>query len=249
MQGLDYRLRCHHPYGAIKRLSAEIAESLRGTHPKETERYGYRSSWSNSRELYNEELLETLCDRAIAVAQSALVYSDVNFLLAPGKIAFAAVAIALEDFDHCGQLGPRMTDFLRMRFPQKKETELSDFGLEVSRIIVAIARAPGIDIKQFSIRPNSRQSMAMQMHAMEIRRVFSLVARLRECIKRDEAQQKRHFAPCTVEPSPKRRRLSFRFASGYEGKFYTGALEPARVTPVQTTGSSEEPMLYYSSHV
>ncbi|CAJ1949442.1 unnamed protein product [Cylindrotheca closterium] len=249
MKGLEYRLRCHHPYGAIKRLSEEMAEILRDTRPQETERYGYRSSWSNSSELYKEELLETLCDRAIAVAQSALVYSDVSFLYAPGKIAFAAVAIALEDFDHYSQLGPRMTEYLRMRFPHKKTTELSDFGSEVSRIIGAISSAPGIDIKHFSIRPNSRHSMAMQMHAMELRRVFSLVARLRECIKRDEAKQKRHFAPCTVEPSPKRRRLSFCVPSGNEGKFYADPIEPARVTPVQTPAYSEERMLYYSTFV
>lgn len=251
MNGLDFRLRCHHPYGAIKRLSSELADSLRNKRSQITDLYGYRSSWSNSRELYEEELLESLCDRAIAVAQSALVYSDVSFLFAPGKIAFAAVAIALEDFDHYCQLGPRMTEYLRMRFPQKKESELADFSLEVSRIINAIASAPGIDIKIFSIRPTGRRSMAMQMHAMEVRRVFSLVARLRDCIKRDEAKQKRHFAPCTIEPSPKRQRISgsVRFASGDMGNFYADQMQPARVTPIQSAAYSDDQMLYCRNHV
>ena len=195
-------------------------------------------------------MLESLCDRAIAVAQSALVYSDVSFLFAPGKIAFAAVAIALEDFDHYCQLGPCMIEYLRMRFPQKKDAELADFGFEVSRIINAIARAPGIDIKMFSIRPTGGRSMAMQMHAMEVRRVFSLVSRIRDCIKRDEAKLKRHFAPCTMEPSPKRRRVNVRFASGDMEKFYAGHLEePARVTPIiQCSGYSNEPLLYGRNH-
>jgi hypothetical protein len=226
MEGLDYRLRCHHPYGAIKVLSADIVAHLRSSVQLASKLCGYGSPRAV---YYPDDLLDALSDRAVAIAQSALVYSDVNFIFQPGKIAVAAVAIALEGSADGGRLGSSMRNYLRMRFPHKTAEELADFEFEVTRIISVIASCPAIDMNKFSVYPQKRRSMTTQIRATEVRRVFSLVARLRGLAKPQEKQ--RIPAPTAVAPpSRKRMRIEHECAIQPQNRCY----KAARVTPIQT---------------
>ena len=130
LEGLDYRLRSHHPYGAIKVLAADIVSYLRSSEQFLRKCYGYGSPRTVFGGFPSEEGLDSLGERALAVAQSALVYSDANFLFQPGKIAFAAVAIALEGRSYDNRLGSSMRHYLRMRFPQKSAEEMFQFESE-----------------------------------------------------------------------------------------------------------------------
>jgi hypothetical protein len=220
LEGNDYRLRCHHPYGAIKVLSSDIRFFFRRQAQMNAEFYGYRHGYNPG---YPDELLDTLFDRALAVAQSALVYSDVNFLFQPGKVAFAAIAIALEGRCFGGRLGSSMRNYLRVRFPQKTVEELYEFESEVSRIISSIESCPAIDLNTFSAFPQRCRSSAIQIQAAEVRRVFSLAARLRGLRKTKENVQTR------VQNSRKRIRVEQNHFTEPQNKYF----KAARVTPIQ----------------
>jgi Cyclin C-terminal domain len=196
LEGCVYHLRCHHPYGAIKVLSADVTTHSLST-PKETstldcstsvgatKSYGHGGS---PRSVYGyqahqdppvDESLNTICERALSIAQSALVYSDVNFLFPPGQIAFAAVTLALDGHRTGGTVGPRMSEYLSIRFRNKSSEELSQFKGEVRKIIRHLDNCPAIDLDRFSPSWQYRDGRAAEMQAAEIRRVFHVAARCR----------------------------------------------------------------------
>jgi hypothetical protein len=123
--------------------------------------------------------MASLCERALAVAQSALVYSDIHFLFPPDQIAFAAVAIALEGNCYGGRMGTGMRSYFRMRFPQKSEEELRNFERDITSIICNLTSCPAIDLNKFwrSALHSSRRSA--QIKAGEVRHVFAIVSSIR----------------------------------------------------------------------
>lgn len=192
LAGLDFRLRCHHPYGAIRVVAGDIASSISelttAYHNKPVDVYGgyFAQSPRGIDEISSSSdphRLNSLCERALAVAQAALVYSDVNFLYPPGKIAFAAVAIALEGKTRGGCLGPLMTNYLHIRFPHKSAEELDDFERDVTDIIYEIENCPEIDLLKFYAPVQRRFSSPAQQRAMEIRRVFAVTAYYRGMVE------------------------------------------------------------------
>jgi hypothetical protein len=226
---LDFRLRCHHPYSAIKVIASDIAAS--GAVEYETKhgadaapQYGYQSP----RSVYyvsSEERMHTLCERALSVAQSALVYSDVNFLFAPGKIAFAAVAIALEGKTYGGGLGFMMRKYLRMRFPQKTTDELSEFEHDVVSIIRDIERCPEIDLNKFSSPLQRGSRRTAQNQAAEVRRVFFVAAHFRRHCRASVFT----VPPTQAQSGRKRMRMDDEYPSSHLARY-----KSARVTPNQT---------------
>lgn len=232
LAGLDYRLRCHHPYGAIRVLASEIVGSI-------SDRMAdYKTNCSDSFNGYvsrsprgindlraESYRLDTLCERALAVAQAALVYSDVSFLFPPGKIAFAAVTIALEGktFGRC--LGPTMKNYLRMRFPHKGVEELDGFERDVVDIIQNIETCPGIDMMKFYAPFQRRFPNFAQQKASQIRRVFSVAAYFRDMVATKQAMAV--MQSCSY--SQKRRRDEEHYICSYPMRF-----KAARVTPNHT---------------
>jgi hypothetical protein len=129
---------------------------------------------------HQDNRLDTLCERALSIAQSALVYSDVNFLFQPGQIAFAAVALALDGHGYGVKLGTSMRDYICMRFRNKTLQELSEFEEQVGRIISHLESCSSIDLSKFS--PNlrfRRDPEVVENQASEIRRVLCIASRLR----------------------------------------------------------------------
>lgn len=245
--GLNYELRCHHPFGAIRVLSSDLANFLASSgdewnYTKSLSRssaypYGYKSP-TTVHDCYTEERVTTLCDRAIALAQSALVYSDVNFLFPPGQIAFAVVSLALEGNDYGGRLGAAMRSYLRMRFPQKSEGELCQFEWDVTQIICNLAHCPEIDLNKFGIgsyhHPSSYQrtsgshSLRYGRHsahhrAAEVRRVFAVTSSIRfqrayaiSSVARSTSPTIATFRPTKPAASSMKRRVT---GGGISGSF------------------------------
>lgn len=225
LAGLDFRLRCHHPYGAIRVLAGEIATSLSEHIAYRKDGYGSHSP-RGINDFYGRSRLDTLCERALAVAQAALVYSDVNFLFPPGKIAFAAVAIALEGKVRGGCLGYMMRNYLRLRFPQKSSEELDSFEADVIDIVYEIEACPEIDLSKFLSTSPRRSSSTAQYQALEVRRVFSVASYFRGMIQsRQEVSKSMRLSNQTG----KRGREDDYYPCSYQGRF-----KAARVTPTQT---------------
>jgi hypothetical protein len=185
LEGLNYQLRCHHPFGAIRVLASDVTTFLACRREgdvklsrRSSQQYGYRSPQTVD-ECYSEERTTSLCERAIAIAQSALVYSDVNLLFPPGQIAFACVSIALEGNDYGGRLGAAMRSYLRMRFPHKTEEELCQFEFDVSSIICNLASCQAIDLHKFCSGSYTGRRHSAQNRAAEVSRVFGVAAGIR----------------------------------------------------------------------
>lgn len=172
LEGCDYRLRSHHPYGAIKVLASDVTSFFMNSRDQHTfsksstESGNVHSSprsvmcehSTNHNHLDRHVGLDSLCERAVSIAQSALVYSDINFLFPPGQIAFATVALALDshaysnedDSPTCNRLGTKMREYMCARFSQKSEEEISEYEEEVSKIIATLENCSAIDLEMFS---------------------------------------------------------------------------------------------------
>jgi len=213
LEGCDYRLRTHHPYGAIKVLASDVVSFLTKSQGHNTiSDYDYthtldETTGGNSgsdchaspRSVVYEHQpyhhhddhlgLDTLCERALSIAQSALVYSDINFLFRPGQIAFAAVALALDSHAYskdesatCNRLGTKMREYMCAKFSQKSEEEISEYEEQVSKIISNLENCSAIDLEMFS--PfwqfhQRRYARTAEREAIKIRRVIFTASRLR----------------------------------------------------------------------
>jgi hypothetical protein len=188
LQGCDYRLRCHHPYGAIKVLASDVTCYLKsspefddGANIPGTCNASPRSVVHGFHVERHGDRFVTLCERALSIAQSALVYSDVNFLYPPGQIAFAAVALALDGHGFGTKMGKCMREYLCMKFRNKTPKELLGFEKQLGKIITHLENCSSIDLNKFS--PNWHYlrdgGEVAERNASEIQRVFHTVSRLR----------------------------------------------------------------------
>jgi hypothetical protein len=210
LEGCDYRLRSHHPYGAIKVLAADVVSFFTGNREQSTDsKYSYSpddptasgnvyasprsvvcESSTHYHHLDGHTGLDTLCERALSIAQSALVYSDINFLFPPGQIAFAAVALALDSHAYsnddespdCNRLGTKMREYMCARFSQKSEDEISEYEEEVSKIIATLENCSAIDLEMFSPfwqYHQRRYARTAEREAIKIRKAIFTASRLR----------------------------------------------------------------------
>mmetsp|Transcript_18726 Transcript_18726/g.52342 ORF Transcript_18726/g.52342 Transcript_18726/m.52342 type:complete len:508 (+) Transcript_18726:146-1669(+) len=211
--GCDYRLRSHHPYGAIKLLASDVVSYF--MKPREQNCTGpdfvtycpgettkSKSAFASPRtvmydhqsypKFYNDDHvgLDTLCERALSIAQSGLVYTDINFLFQPGQIAFAAVALALDSHAYsyddeaptCNRLGPKMREYMCARFSQKSEDEIAEYEDEVSKIISSLEHCSAIDLEMFSPfwqYHQRRYAKTAEREALKIRKAIFTASRLR----------------------------------------------------------------------
>jgi hypothetical protein len=202
MEGLNYELRCHHPHDAIRVLAKDVtaflsdAETSKQAHQSTEERDPsdtFRDELASPRrasEFSTEKRNAELHARAIAVAQNALLFSDVPFLFTPGQIAFASVAIALRTGRKVKSsltpeayvpLNPETTAYLRARFPSKLENDLHAFERQVRKVVHQIDHSPVMDTKTlvFSQTEEPHQCGSRSDQIYEIRRVSAKVSTLR----------------------------------------------------------------------
>ena len=208
LEGCDYRLRSHHPYGAIKLLASDVVsfftkeETFSNQHSYSFDDsmagggiYASPRSVMSTQEPHHHSLdghfgLDSLCQRALSIAQSALVYSDVNFIYPPGQIAFAAVALALDSHAYscddesscCNRLGTKMREYMCARYSRKSEEEVSEYEQEVSKIISTLEACSAIDLEMFSPfwQFHERRYMrTAEREAIKIRKAIFTASRLR----------------------------------------------------------------------
>jgi hypothetical protein len=224
MVGLDYRLRCHHPYGAIRIVAGEISAGNRG--------YTQQSLGDFSPRGVNFDCsdvgLDSLRDRATAVAQVALVYSDVHFLYPPGKIGFAAIAITLDGRLQSGVLGPRSRKYLRQRFPQKTYDEVHAFESDVVDIIREIDSCPEIDLAKFYCPMYKRLGRLTEQRVCEIRRAFWVAAYFHQLVNKKAKQDPP--PPRVTPPTRSRKRKDTDTVSCYPHSLQM-QFKAAKVTP------------------
>lgn len=228
MVGLDYRLRCHHPYGAIRIVAGEISAGNRG--------YTQQSLGDFSPRGVNVDCsdvgLDSLRDRATAVAQVALVYSDVHFLYPPGKIGFAAIAITLDGRLQSGVLGPRSRKYLRQRFPQKTYEEIHAFERDVVDIIREIDSCHEIDLGKFYCPMYKRLGRLAEQRVCEIRRAFWVAAYFHKLVNMTRAKQEGSppSSRVTAPPTNSRKRKDTDTLSSYPLSLQI-QFKAAKVTP------------------
>ncbi len=204
LEGCDYRLRTHHPYGAIKVLASDVVSFFKNREQSSVPKNSYFPELSpgymnssprsvtcdhhahlNHFDAYTG--LDSLCERALSIAQSALVYSDINFLFRPGQIAFATVALALDSHayscdDESPRLGTKMREYMCARFSQKSEKEILEYEQEVSKIIATLENCSSIDLEMFSPfwqYHQRRYARTAEREAIKIRKAIFTASRLR----------------------------------------------------------------------
>lgn len=130
---------------------------------------------------------DTLCERALSIAQAALVYSDAPFLSTPNHLAVAAVSLALDgstDRANGNLLGKRMESYLNMRFETEASSsgsELVDLKAAVNKILVHLDACPSLDLTKYTGGKSDRRRdhNHEQDQAAKVRQSFAAVARLR----------------------------------------------------------------------
>lgn len=202
LEGLNYELRCHHPYEAIRVLAKDITtflseaekakqldQSAEERNPSDTFRNEI-SSPSRASDFVIEGHDEILYEESIVVAQNALLFSDVLFLFTPGQIAFACVAIALRKDpkaistrmpESYVPLNPEMMAYLRARFPFKLETDLHDFESQVCKVVHQLDQSPIMDTRTLvlSLTREPSHCGSRSGHIYEIQHVSSVLSALR----------------------------------------------------------------------
>jgi len=230
LEGCDYRLRSHHPYGAIKVLASDVTSFFLKSQEQSavSEHLHALNNSSDSgnvnasprsvmcehsthhRHLDSHTGLDLLCERALSIAQSALVYSDINFLFPPGQIAFAAVALALDSHAYSNddesfilnRLGTKMREYMCARFSQKSEEEILEYEEEVSKIIATLEDCSAIDLEMFTPfwqYHQRRYARTAEREAIKIRKAIFTASRLR-IMPRSTFQVA--TVPTTRSPSP-----------------------------------------------
>uniref|UniRef100_A0A7S1VMQ6 Cyclin-like domain-containing protein n=1 Tax=Grammatophora oceanica TaxID=210454 RepID=A0A7S1VMQ6_9STRA len=196
MEGVNYQFICHHPHATIQSLVSEIVHSDfflddHHEHPHPTDATSsYRPK--NSFDLRDQRRVE-LENKAMMVAQSALLFSDVPFLFSPAQIAFASLSMALACCDMCasgtttsllaGSIHPTLHKYIRSKFAGKPESKVVEFEEEVVAITHMVVRSPVMDLNMLSMWAGAQRREEVVAHqAEELRIVFRKVSHLRSPI-------------------------------------------------------------------
>jgi hypothetical protein len=213
MDGINYEMRCHHPFNAIHILAGEVEkflirdEDLR-FFPFENvfERRRINGCQMSPRDVYgysDEEFDQGIKERALLVAQNAMLFSDVIFLFPPGQIAFAAVALSLYDDHNSVGLPLTLRTYLRDRFISKSEDDLLAFEDQVVAIVGMLRESPVMDMQMIALSRNSVAcDRVMVEQADELCRVFRKVTNMLSSQKSSKPtmstfSQKRKFSEST----------------------------------------------------
>ena len=96
---------------------------------------------------------DTLCERALSIAQAALVYSDAPFLSTPNHMAVAAVSLALDGGDKNTKLGKHVESYLDTKFQDQvssPSSELEEFKAAVNKTLAHLESCPSLDLTKYS---------------------------------------------------------------------------------------------------
>jgi hypothetical protein len=213
MDGINYEMRCYHPFNAIRVLAAEVEKfMIRDEDPRYFtfenvfEWRQYNGSLSSPRDVFgvNDDAVDLgIEERASLVAQNSMLFSDVLFLFPPGQIAFAAVAMSIDEDHNSVGLPLILRTYLRDRFVSKTEDDLLAFEDRILAIVSILRESPVMDMQMIGL---SRNSVACDRviveQADELRRVFFKVSYMLSAPKPAKStlstfSQKRKFSEST----------------------------------------------------
>eukprot|EP00521_Asterionellopsis_glacialis_P017528 CAMPEP_0195293348 /NCGR_PEP_ID=MMETSP0707-20130614/12237_1 /TAXON_ID=33640 /ORGANISM="Asterionellopsis glacialis, Strain CCMP134" /LENGTH=290 /DNA_ID=CAMNT_0040354039 /DNA_START=200 /DNA_END=1072 /DNA_ORIENTATION=- len=214
LEGLNYECRCFHPFGAVKALSFDIERTFFSNKPSshskyeekefaETTRDGPHSSASVSLGEHKEELSRQVYVKAMDITQKASLFSDVSFLFSPGKIAFAAIRIALHQTRTSFEI--TMEDYLRARFPGKSDHELMCFEDDISQIVSLLEenKAMGLSLEGEKCKSTDKKQPTLASQADELRKVLEKVNSLHRANRYNIVGKK------SIEEKVKKRKFEF----------------------------------------
>mmetsp|Transcript_27030 Transcript_27030/g.64573 ORF Transcript_27030/g.64573 Transcript_27030/m.64573 type:complete len:704 (-) Transcript_27030:245-2356(-) len=157
-----------------------------------------RSDFTEESSAFSSPLLQyprswdTLCERALSIAQAALVYSDAPFLSTPNHMAVAAVSLALDGSDENTKLGKQMESYLDAKFQDRvssPRSELEEFKAAVNKILTHLESCPSLDLIKYSGKTTTASGESSQCRrdrecreqeqATKVRQSFAMVAQLR----------------------------------------------------------------------
>ena len=174
MEGLNYQFRCHHPFSAMQALALDYYDFLCDQDDEAVPVADF---------LVPEDIL----DRACAITERAMIFSDVALLFAPGHIGFASVAIALGcTIGEEGGIGEDLMLYLENRFSRKSKEELTRFVDSVNRVIRTLCACPLMDLMIHSSTLQFTNDLAAQ-RAEETKRVLTKFANIRHHLLRRSA--------------------------------------------------------------
>jgi hypothetical protein len=213
LDGINYEMRCHHPFNAIRVLAAEVEKfMIRDEDPRYFtfenvfEWRPNNGSLLSPRDVFgiNDDPVDLgIEERASLVAQNSMLFSDVLFLFPPGQIAFAAVAMSIDEGHNSVGLPLILRTYLRDRFVSKTEDDLLAFEDQILAIVSMLRESPVMDMQMIGL---SRNSVACDRviveQADELRRVFFKVSYMLSAPKPAKStlstfSQKRKFSEST----------------------------------------------------
>lgn len=197
MEGINYQFRCHHPHSAMRALALDFTNFV-----EMRDEGGLQSG------PYDNSHVNELLERATAIVQRSMVFSDAQFLFAPGHVGFAVVAIALGSaVGEDGSIGDDLHQYLLDRFARKPREDLQAFLDKVSQIVRMLHRCEMMDLAPVGNNP----SRLVARRAEEMKRVLGKISSLRICVRRRSSwEPSRRVKRSRFEPdfTPPRKRMS-----------------------------------------
>ena len=195
MEGLNYQFRCHHPFSAMNALALDFTNFI-------AERKGDKMA----RGVLCDDGVNNLLERASGIVQRSMVFSDAQFLFAPGHIAFAVIAIALGSVNYKdGCISLELKEYLIDRFARKSIEELDRFIDTVESVIHALYSCDMMDLAPM----DSTMSKCVAKRAENMKRVLSAISSLRSrltprLLGDHRWNRKRSRDACEITPPRKR---------------------------------------------
>jgi hypothetical protein len=169
MEGLNYEFRCYHASSTIETIFADCA-AFRSS----GESYGRGDlSPRTTFDCYDENIY--LQQKALEVAQRALIFSDAPFLFNPCHTAFAVTAIVTGSVTEEGNMGDKLQKYLEQSRPTTTMAELDAFTQSVRDTIHMLVNCPFMDLRP----TGGRATEIVAGRAEELRRVLGEVATIR----------------------------------------------------------------------
>ena len=183
MDGINYEMRCHHPFNAIRVLAAEVEKFMIRDEDPSYFTFENVFEWRHNngsqlspRDVFgvkDEEVDLGIKERASLIAQNSMLFSDAPFLFPPGQIAFAAVAMSIDEGHTSVGLPLILRTYLRDRFLSKTEDDLLAFEDKILAIVDTLRESPVMDMQMIGLSRNSvAHDQVMVEQADELRRVF-----------------------------------------------------------------------------
>jgi hypothetical protein len=182
MEGLNYEFRCYHAGEVIENIFANI--SIRSHHSStESSSRGDVSPRSTTDQFEHDDTFscetydkDHLLQKALDVAKSSEIFTDLPFLSSPSTIAFAISAIVTGACCRDGYwISSKFAKLCLQLFPKKSHEELNKFLHTVRCVIRSLLQCPYLNLQP----TNESSADFVVKRAEELHRAMGEVASMR----------------------------------------------------------------------